>query len=422
MNALERGVRAIDRFQQRHLVPAFVVAVQKKAGDDNSGTLIANLAYAGFVTVFPLLLIMVTVLGIVVGGSARLTQEIENSAIRQFPVIGTQLAENIHALHRSSAIGLTIGLIGTVWGATGLSQTAMFAMSEVWNVPGVIRPNFVSRLWRSFAFLGVIALSVVVAGTLSSFGLVGGHGLVGIPAEIASAAVNVGAYLLAYRVLTAPVVRTRQMVAGAIVGGVVWTVIEAAGGYFVTRSLRNASAVYGTFALVLGLLAWIYLAARVAVYAAEINAVLAYRLWPRGLAQPPLTEADRRALTLQVTENSRRPEQQITVTYLDSRQQTPAEIHAPPSPAAPYAVFRRRRGERAHPQSEPAPSGAAPESSGAAPVTVAPGVGEESAALEQADLVGVEPRAHERRALETRAPAPVLPEESTEGPSGGPDR
>lgn len=345
MNPIEATVRAVDRFQQRHLAAAFLFAVQKKAGDDNAGTLVANMAYAGFVTVFPLLLILVTVLGIVVGSSADLTHRLLNSAVSQFPVIGTKLEQNIHALQRSSTLSLAIGLLLTAWGATGLSQTAMFAMAEIWNVPGVIRPNFVSRLWRAFAFLAVIAVSAIVGGSLSSFGVLGSQGLgYKAAAEIVSGIINVGAYWLAYRVLTPPVVRTRQLLPGAICGGVLWTLIQALGGFLVDRELRHMSAIYGTFALVLGLLAWIYLAARVAVYAAEMNATLAYHLWPRSLVQPPLTEADRRSLTLQVTENSRRPEQRVVVTYDDASLVPPPEIRVAPSPSAPYALFHRHAG------------------------------------------------------------------------------
>lgn len=341
MNRVERGLRAVDRFQQSHLVPAFLFGIQKKVGDDNAGTLIVNLAYTGFVTLFPLMLILVTVLGLVAGNSDSITKSIEHSALAQFPIIGNDIGRNIHALHRASAVSLVIGLLGLIWGATGLSQTAMYAMDQVWNVPGVVRPNFIRRLWRSFAFLALLALSVVISSFLSGFGLVGHRGFwLGALAELVSALVNVGVYLATFRVLTAPVVRTRQLVVGAVIGGILWTVVQGAGSYLVERDLKNASPVYGLFAIVLGLLAWLYLAARVAVYAAEINSVLAYRLWPRAMIQPPLTDADRRSLTLQVTEQSRRPEQQIVVSYDADRLQTDHSQSVPPSPHAPYASYR----------------------------------------------------------------------------------
>jgi hypothetical protein len=86
--------------------------------------------------------------------------------------------------------------------------------------------------------------------------------------------------------------------------------------------------VYGVFATVLGLVAWLYLAAEVTVYSAEINVVLARRLWPRTIVQPPLTEADRASLTLQALQNQRRVEQRVEVTFVDH---PPAQREPAPS-------------------------------------------------------------------------------------------
>jgi hypothetical protein len=109
----------------------------------------------------------------------------------------------------------------------------------------------------------------------------------------------------------------------------------------------QSSSVYGVFGTVLALVAWLYLAVQVTVYSAEINVVLARRLWPRSLVQPPLTEADRTVLALQALQNQRREEQQVTVTFTDrpagqlrgdpdrpQAPQTPDEI-VPPGPPEP---------------------------------------------------------------------------------------
>jgi hypothetical protein len=87
------------------------------------------------------------------------------------------------------------------------------------------------------------------------------------------------------------------------------------GGYLVGHDLKNNSVTYGVFAAVLGLVAWIYLGCEIMIYSAELNTVLARRLWPRGMVQPPLTEADQRSLALQATQNQRRPEQQVSVNF-----------------------------------------------------------------------------------------------------------
>ena len=108
-------------------------------------------------------------------------------------------------------------------------------------------------------------------------------------------------------------VATRLLWPGAIVGGIAWSVLQAVGGWLVARQLRHTSELYGTFGVVLGLLFFLYLAAQIIVYAAEVNVVRARHLVPRSLAPPPLTEADEAVLTDVVEAEQRRPEQDVDV-------------------------------------------------------------------------------------------------------------
>ena len=107
--------------------------------------------------------------------------------------------------------------------------------------------------------------------------------------------------------------------------------LQVLGTWLVHHFLRSESA-YGVFATVLGLLAWIFLAVKVTVYSAEINVVLARRLWPRALVQPPLTEADRASMALQALQNQRRPEQHIEVSFHDRPPDAAEPVMAPRTP------------------------------------------------------------------------------------------
>lgn len=328
MNAMQRSIRRVDAFQQRHTLPAFVYGVMKKYGNDNGGALTVQLTYSMFMTVFPLLLLLVTILALVLANDPSARRHVLQSAFAQFPVVGSDLSRNIHVLKRSSAFGLAIGIVGLVYGTTGLAGTGLFAMEEVWNIPRTQRPGFVPRMLRSLLFLTVLGVGLIVTTVLSSFGTFGGHRLwlAGV-AELIAAAGNVGLYVAAFRVLTPPVVRARQLVAGAVFAGIVWTVLQAAGGFVVNHYLKGDNAVYGTFGTVLGLMAWIYLGAEVTVYAAEINSVLAGKLWPRAMLNPPLTAADQRTLANQVIQNQRRPEQEV-VTRIWGKPMTAQEYLA----------------------------------------------------------------------------------------------
>jgi quercetin dioxygenase-like cupin family protein len=155
-------------------------------------------------------------------------------------------------------------------------------MAEIWNIPGRQRPGFWARQVRGLLLLVVFAVGLAAASLLTWLGSYGGKAVaVALANLVAAAGVNVGLFLLVFRVLTPGQIPSRQLVAGSLVAGVAWQVLQAVGGYLVGHYLRHTSQVYGVFAIVLGLLFWLYLGARLTLYAAEINVVAARRLWPR---------------------------------------------------------------------------------------------------------------------------------------------
>jgi len=332
MNPVEKAIRKLDAAQQRHTPTAFAFGVVKKYGDDNGGVLASNLAYSAFLSLFPLLLILVTILGLIASVNPSFRTQVLNAVADQVPLIGNQLTTNVQQLQRSSVIGLIVGVIGLIWGATGLAQAGLFTMEQVWNLPGPARPGFVQRLGRAGLFLCLLGGGVIVTTGLASLTTYLHNGLAfKLPIELATAAFNAGMYLGAFRALTPKGVPTRKLLPGAITGGICWTVLQVLGTYLVHHFLHSDS-VYGVFGTVLGLLAWITLAVQVTVYAAEINVVLARRLWPRSIVQPPLTEADRASMALQALQNQRRPEQHVEVTFDDREPDGPEPARTPRTP------------------------------------------------------------------------------------------
>jgi len=320
--SLEGLLRSIDRFQQSHPSLAFVFGVVKKYGDDQAGSLAALVTYYSFLAIFPLLLLLVTILGLVAGGSHRILNDLLNSALAQFPIIGRGtksqpgLIESIHGLRSSSPFGLTVGLVGLVWGSLGASQAGIYAMSQVWNVPRVNRPGFFPRLTRSLLLLLFLAVFLGVTTALTGIATFGAPSLVtGVGGIALSVFVNILLYLCAFRLLTPAEVTTRDLLPGAAVGGLGWTALQSLGGLLVGHVLRHASQVYGFFGMVLGLMWWIYLGIQLTLYAAEINVVRSRKLWPRSLVQPPFTRADREMLTTYLREAQRRPEQRLSTGF-----------------------------------------------------------------------------------------------------------
>src|SRR6266702_4966465 len=332
MNPVERAIRRVDATQQRHTPTAFVFGVVKKYGDDHGGVLVSNLAYSAFLSLFPLLLVLVTILGLIASVNPSFRTQVLNAVAGQVPLIGHQLTTNVQQLQRSSVIGLIVGLVVLVWGGSRLAQAGLFTMEQVWNLPGPARPGFVQRLGRAGLFLCLLGGGVIVTTGLASLTTYLHNGLAfKAPIEVVTAAFNAGMYLGAFRALTPKGVPTRKLLPGAITGGIGWTVLQVLGTYLVHHFLHSDS-VYGVFGTVLGLLAWITLAVEVTVYSAEINVVLARRLWPRSIVQPPLTEADRASMALQALQNQRRPEQHIEVTFDDRAPSAPEAVRTPRTP------------------------------------------------------------------------------------------
>jgi YihY family inner membrane protein len=332
MNPIERAVRRVDAAQRRFTPTAFIFGVVKKYGDDNGGVLVANLAFSAFISLFPLLLVLVTILGLVAASDPAIRHDVLNAVAGQFPALGQQLTGNVHQLQRSSVVGLIVGLAGVAWGTTGLAQAGLFTMEQVWNLPGPARPGYVQRLGRAAEFIGLLGVGVVVTTLLAGLNAYGRNAAIFVVlTEVAAAAVNAGMYVAAFRVLTPKGVPTRKLLPGAVVGGIAWTVLQVLGTYLVQHFVHSGSA-YSIFATVLGLVAWINLVAQVTVYAAEVNVVLARRLWPRSIVQPPLTEADRASMALQALQNQRRAEQRVEVSFDDRKREASAPGSTPRTP------------------------------------------------------------------------------------------
>src|SRR5881396_981308 len=135
MKVVDDTVERVDRYQQGRPWAAFPVGVFKKFGEERAGNLAALIAYYGFFSLFPLLLVLVSVLGLVLHGNPSLQESIVHSALSQFPVIGDQLQRNLDSLTTGNGVPLGIGILGTLWAGLGVVKSLEEALNTVWNVP-----------------------------------------------------------------------------------------------------------------------------------------------------------------------------------------------------------------------------------------------------------------------------------------------
>ncbi|MCA0435245.1 MAG: YihY/virulence factor BrkB family protein [Austwickia sp.] len=296
------GIARVDDFQRRHRFLGLPIALIYKYVDDQGAYLAALITYYGFISLFPLLLLLSSVLGFVLENNPELQARIMESAFRQIPVIGDQVQR---AQLRGSGIAVVIGAVGALYGAVGVAQAMQNALNAAWYVPRNSRPNPVLARARSLTLLGLVALFLLVTTFLSQWdaalrALTDNEQAVGYWTTFASMAVTWVLFQVISRFGTTYRVTIRQALPGSILGVLVWQGLQTAGTGFVARVIAGSSDTNGVFAVVLGLLAWIYLASVSFVVCTELNVVLALKLYPRALLTPmtddvDLTEGDRAA-------------------------------------------------------------------------------------------------------------------------------
>jgi membrane protein len=329
----------LDKFQQRHPLAGFPLAVLYKYVDDFGGYLAALITYYAFVSLFPLLLLLATVLGFVLAGDPHLQQQILGSALHQFPVVGSQLGDPKRL--GGGVAGLVFGILGSLYGGLGVAQATQYAMNTAWAVPRNDRPNPFRARGRSVQLLGTAGIGVIATTVLSTL-VASGAGSLGVALRIIvlglSVLINAVAFVFGFRIATARDLSVRDVAPGALIAAVAWQLLQSFGVIYVDHVVRGASATNGVFALVLGLLAFLYLTAVVVVLCVEINVVRVQRLHPRALLTPftddvDLTRGDRAAYIGQATAQRSKGFQTIDVSF-DERERRPDGSDSTEDPSA----------------------------------------------------------------------------------------
>jgi uncharacterized BrkB/YihY/UPF0761 family membrane protein len=313
VKVIRAALAAIDAWQRRHALPGLAFGVQKKFGSDRLNLYVVGLGWYGFLSVYPLLLVIVTVLGFI--GVASLGTSLV-STLHQFPVVGSQFNPEHSSLLHGSVVGLVVGLVTLTYGAQGVTQTAQAAMAGTWNIPFITRPGFLPRLGRSVWALAIIGSTFVANGALATFATGTGYSVaIRAVTLVGMLVVNGLGYLGAFRSLTPKSITTRSLLPGALLGALGFTVLITIGSGLIQHQLRHSSSTYGQFGAVIGLVGFLLLLAKISLYGAELNVVLARRLWPRALVGDNPTAADYEALRTATHETQSRDDQVISVAF-----------------------------------------------------------------------------------------------------------
>lgn len=298
-------VREVDRFQRRHPVVGFPLAVVYKYFDDQGPYLAAIIAFYAFIAIFPLLLIATSILGFFLQDNPELRDRLLDTALSQFPIVGEQLGRPEGL--QGSTPAIVIGALAATYGSLNLGQAAQNAAHITWAVPRNSRTNAVLQRLRSLVLLAFAGLGILALALASS--LLANPDAIGIDAGDLSWAIRITGFVVTsvifvglFRLVSGGRATTRSVLPGALAASVMWQLLQLGGNSFVTNVIGSAGQMTDTFALVLGLVAFLYLAGMLIVLSLEINVVLRRRLYPRALLTPftdrvSPTEADLKAYT-----------------------------------------------------------------------------------------------------------------------------
>jgi YihY family inner membrane protein len=319
-----------DSFQRRHRWAGYPLGVVYKFGDDQGNYLAALLTYYAFLSVFPLLLLGSAILGFVLQGNEHLQHQILDSTLARFPVIGDDL--RAPGGLKGSGIAVAVGILTSLYGGLGVANATQNALNVAWAVPRNRRPNPIMIRLRSLVLLAFSGFAIIattlIANTTIGVSALGGDLQPGVRwlITIGTVLVNAAIFMVIFRLAAAHKHPIHQDIPGALFVSVIWQLLQYVGSAYVSRVVQDQSATTGAFAVVLGMLAWIYLGAMAVIAAIEINVVLANRLYPRALLTPftdnvDLTDADRLVYTRYAKAQGHKGFQSVDVTFDESFRQ-----------------------------------------------------------------------------------------------------
>jgi membrane protein len=296
----EAVLARLDAFHRRHVPIAFSYGVLKRYSEDRGAWLAASISYYGFLSLMPCLVAFVTIVYWLFDETPSLMRQILDALWTALPFVGAEVERRVQPVEGKPAVVIA-SLAVSLWGAIGVIRALQDTLNIMWGVPRYRRPAFLPKVFRGLVVLALGASGVLVAAVAAAIIVASGLPFSGVVVTAALAVtLNIGLVLGLFSLLTARRLPWRQHFAGAVVTAIAVAALTIFGGIYVDRVVARASALYGSFASVIGLFAWISLVVQSLVIGNLVNVVRSERLWPRSLSGPPSGAGDSRAYELTV--------------------------------------------------------------------------------------------------------------------------
>ena len=251
--------------------------MNERYGEDGGGYLAAAIAYYGFLSFFPLVLLALSVVGFLLASRPELAADMRTAIAGSVPGLSSVVGKNLMAIESSRAGAGLLGFVGLLWTGTGVVGAARNALRVVFR-QGPPRGGWGEKPRLVGMTLGLGAVALAATGLSAGVATLEAGGPAGLVLKVVAAIValglDLGLFLLTYKLLIAQRTSWRRLLPGAVFAAIGWGLLKLLGAWYAQLTVERSGSVYGPFAATIGVLVILYLAGRVFVYGAELNAVL----------------------------------------------------------------------------------------------------------------------------------------------------
>lgn len=247
----------------------------KKFGAEDGSLIAAAVSFYGLLSILPLLLLGVSVLGYIVGSSDKAFSSVV-SFFNSFMPTTTFITDTLKDLVAARGVIGLVGVLTLIWTGSQLFvtlETALDNIREVRHKPGLLKI-------RLKAILLVIAFGVFMLLSVASSGFVEflsrtdhGGALVGVLGPVLGVVFAIGMFLIVYKFTPDAKVGWREAIVGAVFSGIVWSIAKELYRFYLAH-LANFNRAYGSLGGVVILIMWIYYSCVILIFGAELGYVV----------------------------------------------------------------------------------------------------------------------------------------------------
>ncbi len=248
----------------------------------------ASMSYYALFSLFPLLLVMISIAGYILKSQSAYDSVIEFVLII-LPNARSLIERNVDViLNRSGTIGI-IGLVGSIWSASGFFNTLVRHINYAWHTikpSGFIRTRLLAlamiAMMTRLLVLSLLSTSFIDLIELADLLLPGGVTLEHTPLwpwiqTFIPGLFTFLMFIVMYHFIPGKRVRWRACLFGALWTSVVWELGKRAFMFYLGSGLAGYEIVYGSLGTVLALMFWIYLSCVIVLLGAHLTATIDQR-------------------------------------------------------------------------------------------------------------------------------------------------